>query len=282
MASPSTPKTMSSRLLTMKFMQRAAASNPSSSPPTPSTVASNDSNKRRKVSHDTTPQPNVDTLVNQAAVRAAIAEEEKKAERAKLKRAEELGDAHWVLDIPQQPHEHAAQSRMKVVRVGLAQIDSMDSEDSESESADATHSSIPAIRRFNMNKKKAKKTKVPKKSEHSNESSSDSNLDASYLSSSSSSDDDDEISGPQPLDSQSSPRRATKGKLTDEKSKATQLAEKRRKKDVKLNSPKGGMTSISAGGAPPPRQFVNLTCYNCGQAGHKSIDCKSPRKRWAR
>ncbi|KAI1819295.1 hypothetical protein F4861DRAFT_150368 [Xylaria intraflava] len=285
MATPGTPKTMSSRLLTMKFMQRAAASNstPSSAPSTP---ASNDSSKRRKISHSTTPQPNVDTLVNQAAVRAAIAEEEKKVEHAKLKRAEELGDAHWVLDIPQQPQAHATQSPMKVVQVGFAQIDSMDAAEDD-ESPDDSYYTTPAIRRYNMDKKKVKdKNKTPKESRHSSsESGSDSDSDVSSSSESSSS--SDEIAGPQqfgsdspnPSTTQLPTRKAREGKLSKEQRKAAEFAEKRRRKEVKLNNPKGGITSISAGGGPSPRSLMSLTCYRCGQPGHKSLDCKTRGKR---
>lgn len=154
MASTGTPKTMSSRLLTMKFMQRAAASTPSS---TPSTPPSNDqSNKRRKVSHIATPQENVDTLVNYAAIQAAIAEEEKKVESALLKRAEELGDAHWVLHVPPQAKGHTAQAPLNVIQVGFAQIDSFDNPGNESDPAGASHDSVPALRRYNMDKKKVR------------------------------------------------------------------------------------------------------------------------------
>jgi len=155
MASPGTPKTMSSRLLTMKFMQRAAASTPSSS--TPSTPASNDqSNKRRKVSHNAEPQQDVDMLVNQAAIKAAIAEEEKKVENALLKRAEELGDAHWVLQIPAQDKNRTVHTPLNVVQVGFAQIDSSDAMGDDTGSAGPSYHSVPALRRYNMEKKKVR------------------------------------------------------------------------------------------------------------------------------
>lgn len=160
MASSSTPKTMSSRLLTMKFMQRAAAASPSSpSSPTPSTPLPNDqSNKRRKVAHDAAPQQNVEALVNQAAIQAAIAEEEKKVEHALLKRAEELGDARWVLDISGQAKDRTAQTPLNVIQVGFAQIDSFDAVGNETGSPDIPHHSVPALRRYNMDKKKVRST----------------------------------------------------------------------------------------------------------------------------
>lgn len=134
----------------MKFMQRAAASSGSSS--TPSTPPSNDpSSKRRKVAHDPTPPQNVDALVNQAAIQAAIAEEERKVESALLKRAEELGDARWVLDVPQQATGRTTKTPLNIIPVGFAQIDSFDAVDDE---AGSLHDSVPALRRYNMDKKK--------------------------------------------------------------------------------------------------------------------------------
>ncbi|KAI0858879.1 hypothetical protein F4860DRAFT_282827 [Xylaria cubensis] len=281
MASPGTPKTMSSRLLTMKFMQRAAASTPS----TPSTPPSNDqSNKRRKVSHNTTPQENVDTLVNQAAIQAAIAEEEKKVESALLKRAEELGDAHWVLDVPPQAGGHTVRTPLNVIQVGFAQIDSSDILGNESDPAGTLHESVPALRRYNMDKKKTTKKTSKNSSDSDSESGSGSDSDSDSDSDISSS---EETSGRQSFGSksrvtstiQSSARKIPKSKKSTEQLKAMQLAEKRRRKEVKLNNPKGGIISISSGGGPSPRPSVSFTCFKCGQRGHKAIECKTPGNR---
>ncbi|KAI1429245.1 hypothetical protein F5Y12DRAFT_474282 [Xylaria sp. FL1777] len=278
MATPGTPKTMSSRLLTMKFMQRAAASSPASAPNTP---PSNDqSNKRRKVAHNTTSHQNVDTLVNQAAIQAAIAEEEKKVESALLKRAEELGDARWVLDVPEQAKGHTAQPLLNVVQVGFAQIDSFDAAENDADTAGTLHGSIPALRRYNMDKRKIPKKPKNNSSESSSESESDSDSDDSQS---------EEPSGRQSFGTnsrtssttQSKSRPIPKSKKSAEQLKAMQFAEKRRKKEVNLNSPKGGITSISSGGGPSPRP-VSLTCFKCGQPGHRAIDCKKPGNRQAR
>ncbi|KAI0448941.1 hypothetical protein F5B21DRAFT_78347 [Xylaria acuta] len=280
MASSGTPKTMSSRLLTMKFMQRAAASTPSS----PSTPPSDDkSNKRRKVSHNAPSQENVDTLVNQAAIQAAIAEEEKKVESALLKRAEELGDAHWVLDVPPQAKGHTARTPLNVIQVGFAQIDSSDTLGSESDPAGTPHDSVPAFRRYNMDKKKIAKKTHKNSSGSSSESESDSDSDSDISSS-------EETSGRQLFGSnprststtQSPNRKIPKGNKNTEKLKAMQFTEKRRRKEVKLNKPKGGITSISSGGGPSPRQSVSFTCFKCGQPGHRAIDCKNPGNRQTR
>ncbi|KAI0971629.1 hypothetical protein F4678DRAFT_460993 [Xylaria arbuscula] len=276
MASPGTPKTMSSRLLTMKFMQRAAASSSVSTPSTP--PSSDQSNKRRKVAHDTPSNENVDTLVNQAAIQAAIAEEEKKVESALLKRAEELGDARWVLEVPEQTKGYTTRSPLNVVQVGFAQIDSFDPVENETNTAETF--SAPALRRYNMDEKKR-----PRKSQVS---SSEPNSDSETRSDSDSDDSSsDGAHGRQSFGSkqrtnsttQSASRPTQKRKKSAEQLKAMQFAEKRRKKEVKLNNPKGGISSISSGGAPSPRQPVGLSCFRCGQPGHKAVECKTPGNR---
>ncbi|KAI1180125.1 hypothetical protein F4777DRAFT_362489 [Nemania sp. FL0916] len=280
MASQSTPKTMSSRLLTMKFMQRAAAASPSSS--APSTPPSNDqSNKRRKVSHNSTPQHEVDMLVNQAAIAAAITEEEKKVESALLKRAEELGDARWVLDVQQHTRSHPAQTPLNVVQVGFAHIDSSDTMENEIDPAMASHESAPAFRRYNMDKKKTTK----KSHKTSSEESSDSDFESGSDTSSSEGDTGRRSFGSTPRTpstAQSTTRKALNGKKSAETLKAKQFAEKRRKKEVKLNNPNGGMTSISSAGGPSFRQATTLTCFKCGQPGHKAMDCKKLGNRQTR
>nr|KMM67443.1 hypothetical protein CPAG_03777 [Coccidioides posadasii RMSCC 3488] len=93
-----TEKTMSSRLLTMKFMQRAAAS--SGGPATPSSQTST-------VDAETsTPSPKRQKLSNNAsrsdmrAISAAIRAEEEKRAAAIAKQAAEAGETQWVLEFP--------------------------------------------------------------------------------------------------------------------------------------------------------------------------------------
>lgn len=154
MATPTPPKSMSSRLLTMKFMQRAAAS-----APTPTSPSNEDqSSKRRKVSHGTSADIGVDSLVDQQAIQAAIDEGEKKREEALVKHAADSGDARWVLDVP--PNVPGlggnAQTPLNVVQVGYAQIDSVDASDQD---ADSLGTSQP-FRRYNMKDKKKDKVRL--------------------------------------------------------------------------------------------------------------------------
>ncbi|KAI8963908.1 hypothetical protein F5Y11DRAFT_345984 [Daldinia sp. FL1419] len=283
MATPTPTKSMSSRLLTMKFMQRAAASPSSPTPAAPN--LDEKSSKRRKVSHSSAKHDNTDSLahIDQAAVQAAIADGERKRQEALVQHAAELGDAHWVLDVPEPTtsSNRGIQTPMNIVQVGFAQIDShIDSPDAagsdDFDSTDALHTRTPVIRRYNMDNKK-----VPKDSE----SESDGSSSGSDSDDSSEDDRQGRNSYGQKSDIRSgSSRPALKNKRSAEQFKAKQFAEKRRKKEVKLNSTKtssasGGPLSISSGGGTSQRQPVDITCHHCGRQGHKAVQCKNTPKR---
>ncbi|KAI1417570.1 hypothetical protein F5Y13DRAFT_59900 [Hypoxylon sp. FL1857] len=284
MATPTPPKSMSSRLLTMKFMQRAVAS-PSSSPTTPN--SDEQASKRRKVSHDPTKRELRDSLpqIDQTAVQAAIAEEERKRQEALIQHAAELGDARWVLDVPDKPTEpgRVVQTPLNVVQVGFAQIDShIDPSDAagldDAESTDTLHTRTPLVRRYNMGSRQATKDSESA----SDDSNSDSDSDASPQKNR-----PGRHSYGQRSESRSGPSRPVfNSKKSAEWAKAKQLAESRRKKEVKLNSPRtpasGGPLSISSGGGTSLRQPTNFTCHRCGKPGHKAAECKNPPKRAAR
>ncbi|KAI0179965.1 hypothetical protein GGR52DRAFT_221354 [Hypoxylon sp. FL1284] len=294
MATPTPPKSMSSRLLTMKFMQRAAAS-PSASSPTnadPDEQASNRS-KRRKVAHKSSAAGSKEPVaqINQAAVRAAIAEEERKRQEALVQHAAELGDARWVLDMPNKPTNlnHTIQAPMNVVQVGFAQIDSpndaSDAAGLDAESTDISHTRSPMVRRYNMDKKKMPKKSMPKNSDSENDTSDSEASSESDSDASSQEQKPGRSSRSQKSHAQAdSPRPALRNKRSAEQIKAKQFAEKRRKKEVKLNSPKppsnsGGLLSISSGGSTPSRPTV--TCFSCNKPGHRSTECPSSTRRSA-
>ncbi|KAM5458556.1 hypothetical protein MaudCBS49596_000471 [Microsporum audouinii] len=110
----SQPKGMSSRLLTMKFMQRAAASGVSSSsspvqtpPDSPSSRkrvddTSSPSSKRRKISGDSPSQKAVAPANNSdmKAISAAIQAEDNKRSAAIARQAADAGETQWVLEYP--------------------------------------------------------------------------------------------------------------------------------------------------------------------------------------
>ncbi|KAJ5980999.1 hypothetical protein N7481_008297 [Penicillium waksmanii] len=117
-ASPGTAakngKTMSSRLLTMKFMQRAAATAAANETQTPGSDDNSHIPKRQRLSTEPsspgTPQAELD------AIAAALKAEEKKRRDAVMRQAAEAGESEWVLDIPAanvsptQPYAVAADS----------------------------------------------------------------------------------------------------------------------------------------------------------------------------
>lgn len=149
MATQAPPKGMSSRLLTMKFMQRAAAS-PHSSPATAG--SEEQSAKRRKVSHSSSPQTGLASSVDRTAVQAALDEEERKRQEALSQHAAELGDARWILNVKDDRSlsTNRADAPLNVVRVGFAQIDSGDDPANQSGLSDTPGTRAQTIRRYNM------------------------------------------------------------------------------------------------------------------------------------
>ncbi len=132
----SAPKSMSSRLLTMKFMQRAAASSPTNvSPSSPDLPSA----KRRKTDSDASPsRTQVHSFADRTAVKAALADEEAKRQAALEKQAAESGDTRWVLDFEDQRHTSIPPIvTLRVIEAGFAHLDTSPSQhvsiDSDSE-----------------------------------------------------------------------------------------------------------------------------------------------------
>jgi len=164
MGKQSTPKSMSSRLMTMKFMQRGAAAAAAaaaasgtpeaSSPATP--ISEDGSAKRRKFAHIPSAASSPTPLYDQTAIQAALEEEEKKRQVAIKKRAAELGDSHWVLEGAAAQPGKGSRPLLNVVQVGFAQIDYPGASGGVDDPFDS--GSVPAqtqFRRFNMKKSKA-------------------------------------------------------------------------------------------------------------------------------
>ncbi|KAL4864509.1 hypothetical protein BDV12DRAFT_10386 [Aspergillus spectabilis] len=100
--SPSGPKpekNMSSRLLTMKFMQRAAATaaTKGSSQPESKSESKESTPKKRRVSGG--PQSPGTPSSDLEAISAALAEEEARRRDAVSRQAAEAGETEWVLDF---------------------------------------------------------------------------------------------------------------------------------------------------------------------------------------
>ncbi|KAF4163104.1 hypothetical protein CNMCM6936_001241 [Aspergillus lentulus] len=108
-------KTMSSRLLTMKFMQRAAATAASKETPQTSSAAESTTStpKRPRLSSEGISQsPGATPSSDLEAISAALAAEEEKRREAIARQAADAGETEWVLDYSgaeDTANEYAAQ-----------------------------------------------------------------------------------------------------------------------------------------------------------------------------
>ncbi|KAF2816312.1 uncharacterized protein BDZ99DRAFT_566154 [Mytilinidion resinicola] len=269
MSTSKEPKIMSSRLLTMKFMQRSTVKNSSPTSSTgPSTPISNGPHaKRQRLSSGSyTPTPSSDYV----AMQAALAAEEAKRSEAVERQAAEVGETRWVLSFRD---DQAARGKvqMRVVQAGFAEIDGQGDEESSDE-----ESGFGAGGRMRFGK--GKKAQVTNSSADKEESS-----------------DSDEKSDPLDSDPDGDPtdalirsaqaRADRKAKKQAAKAEAVKMAEARRRKEVNLNQNKGRGIS-SGGGLSMANTARGVTCHGCGQEGHMMRDCpkntrrRIPEERW--
>ncbi|OHE92791.1 hypothetical protein CORC01_11941 [Colletotrichum orchidophilum] len=283
---PETPpgRGISSRLLTMKFMQRAAASDsaPEPSPEEPSS-------KRRKFQNS--PLSGDFHSFDQTAVQAALKQQEAKRLSALEASRAELADTHWVLDGSWGKSTETENAPPNIVYVGYADIDVADGEE------EATATAQVGRMKIGSNKKKviknAKETPKKTKNESSDSDGSSESADDSSDDSADDDDDDDEASSSSDEEvSMKTPPKAVKGlasggqgrtrvnlqaKKSSESMKAKEFREKRKKKEVKLNqlaSISGGATGGFSGAGKPSAPF---NCHNCSKPGHKAAECPQRR-----
>ncbi|KAN0095397.1 hypothetical protein V8E51_016108 [Hyaloscypha variabilis] len=268
---PTPPKSMSSRLLTMKFMQRAAASSPttSASPDEPSP-------KRRKTdSNISTPSKiNVDSLADRTAVQAALASEEAKRQAALEKQAADAGDTRWVLSFEDQRLLAASSPLgLRIVQAGFANIDSSQSEIRIEEDGLEDKPVMVGRRSFGRFNKALEKQQDPSLEETSESGSEDDDEDNDSSEGSSSEADDptSDLIKASRREAAERAREERRFKKRAEKAEVEEIARKRRKNDVNLN----GLTSLSGRQERPIPPDVK--CFNCG-GNHFKKDCKE-RKR---
>ncbi|EGS20803.1 uncharacterized protein CTHT_0026410 [Thermochaetoides thermophila DSM 1495] len=269
MPKQATPKTtISSRLMTMKFMQRAAAAaataSDASSPATPQSDGG--TAKRRKVAHTPSDAGSPATLLfDQQAIKAVLEEEEKKRQAAIEKRAAELGDSHWVLEETPALPKRSARPMLNVIQVSFAQIDKAASSGADDDDDPFVLGDVPAETRI-------------RRSDNSDSDSDSDSEDGSDTPRSATDDRDQTDRGRQDAVANSGskrPRTSLSLRREEERKRAQQFAIKRRKKEVKMNQP----TSISAAGALGfQRSSTGISCHGCGKPGHKVAECPS-RKR---
>lgn len=243
----------------MKFMQRAAASASSAGSPESETHSA----KKRKLGHSH-PEGRVDLNIDQAAIKAALEDQESKRLAALDKHVG--GDTRWVLKNSWAGPKAAgtAKAPLNIVYVGYGDIDS------SNESGD--NEDAPAQGRMSTrNFRKSSKTENEKRPEDdSDDSSDDDESDASDENTpgrkrKSSSD------GRQSQSPSSRSRSRSRSRQSQEITKAKEFRDKRKKKEVKLSK----ITSISSGGGNQfsPSSNKTMTCYKCKQPGHRAVDC---------
>ncbi|KAJ0161342.1 hypothetical protein CTA2_6374 [Colletotrichum tanaceti] len=284
---PETPpgRGISSRLLTMKFMQRAANSGsaPESSPDEPSS-------KRRKFQNS--PLTGDFHSFDQAAVQAALKQQEAQRLAALEASRGELADTHWILNGSWGNPTATEDAPPNIVYVGYADIDGANRK-KKSKGA-ARH----GRKKVGGNKKKTAKETVTKSATKDESDPGDSSVPSDSDDSDSSdgfSNEHDELDADPPSGDEAStpkPVEPVKGlasggqgrtrvnlqpKKSTESMKAKEFREKRKKKEVKLNklaSISGGASSISGAG----KSNAPFNCHNCGKPGHKAADCSDRRR----
>ncbi|KAI5250544.1 hypothetical protein E4T42_04953 [Aureobasidium subglaciale] len=263
-------KNMSSRLLNMKFMQRASAS--ASTPSTPTTPDGTRPSKRQRTEAAVSP----DVRAFQEA--AAVEEAKKNAfiERA----AAEAGETKWVLSVSDEKHKKPASS-LRIVEAGYGAIDSgapiPESGDDEDEGQSAGMAGRRSFGRFN---------KAVERQHNPDMSSSDSEHDSDAESESESEDDEDLDEAELLLKAE---RKEAAAKLRSERkaqrkadeAKTKQMAERRRSRDINLNKV-GGVSNAAIRGKQAA--VANMACHTCGQKGHLQKECpeKGQRKGYKR
>ncbi|KAL2752670.1 hypothetical protein ACRALDRAFT_1077840 [Sodiomyces alcalophilus JCM 7366] len=237
----------------MKFMQRAAAAESAASTP----ASDSSSTKRRRV--DNSPLTGEFHSFDEAAIEAALKQQEAMRQAALVKHKADLADTQWVLDNSWvRSKTMAAQPRRDIEYVSFAQIDALDGQEDQP----------PVGRRIVGNYKTADQEKA----------------DDQDSSSDSSSSDDDSPKRPRERAHGTSRRQnATSPRQSQEAKNAQAFRDKRKQRLVNLNKSISGASSIksisSGGGTGGFSRGSNFTCHNCGEQGHKMAECPSKRQR---
>ncbi|KAK6415366.1 hypothetical protein LTR95_017594 [Oleoguttula sp. CCFEE 5521] len=270
MATPDKPgaKMMSSRLATMKFMQRANPS-PPSTPGTPEEPSA----KRQRLSNGSANASPASTPTHQdRAVQAAQAREEQIRQAVLEREGTAKGDTRWYLSV-QQIAKPAVESPLRIVSAGYSALDAGSARKAEDEEGDTVVQ--PKIVHGRMNFGFSRR---PVK------------VDDEELSSASESNDEDDDESDDPSGAKALIRQAQreagdraraerKAQKKAEAAGSARLAELRRNKAVDLNR----VTSISGTGAPSSKSNAAMECFKCGKKGHAKRECpqlqQSGRKR---
>ncbi|KAF2203786.1 hypothetical protein GQ43DRAFT_438515 [Delitschia confertaspora ATCC 74209] len=231
------PKQMSSRLATMKFMQRSVANKVATPPATPEGRSS------KRVRLSTGGESSPATPSDHEVIQAALAAEEQKRQDALEKQAAAAGETKWVLSFKDPDEVHKKPTPMRVVTAGFAVLDADETDESEEDPGPVGRMTFGKV---------AKPSAKP-----SAQSDSDSESDSSEED-----EDSDDPAG------QLIRQEARKAKKASKREAQTPVSKAKNRYEVDLDQ----ITTISGSGGssnkrPPP------TCYNCRKIGHMSKDC---------
>ncbi|KAK5166444.1 uncharacterized protein LTR77_007987 [Saxophila tyrrhenica] len=257
-------KEMSSRLATMKFMQRSTGS--PSSPRTPDQP----SGKRQRMSngsYNSTP-----ASTDAQRVEEAIATEERKRAEIAEREAAGRGETKWYLSFKEPPVSQQSESPLRIVSAGYSALDAAGRERSSEDEGeeDSVRRQMQGRRSFGKFNRKLEKQQKSYDAESSSSSESEDEDEEES--------DEDDPTGSAAMIAQSrreagdKARAERKAKRKAEQEEAEVMAGERRKKQIKLNS---NPQSISSGGGKLRAGGGNTdqACFKCGQKGHLKRDC---------
>ncbi|KAM0284833.1 hypothetical protein ACHAQH_001754 [Verticillium albo-atrum] len=266
---PETPPSrgISSRLLTMKFMQRAAATSETPTTPDEPSAKSGTTSSSKRRRFENSPLTGDFHSFDEAAIQAALKEQEATRQAALKLHKTELADTNWVIDGFASTTAAAPQV---VEYVGYSQIDAGGEEDT----TDRVQTGRKRIGNYKTREEKRAKE------EPSSEESSDS-------SDSSSDDGRDRRASKTSTPHRDGPRRQSSVHRRESAgaAKAKEFRDKRKSQKVNLNSVSsisgsarpGPITSISGGGGGTGSRPGQFSCHACGKTGHKAVDCPNKR-----
>ncbi|KAI9841130.1 MAG: hypothetical protein M1837_000974 [Sclerophora amabilis] len=261
---------MSSRLLSMKFMQRAAAAS-STAPESPQ---DGPSPKRKKLSDSSRNDSEI------ASVQLGIAADEVKRDKALQRQAAEAGETRWVLSfkdgLGRNPPDVKTHPSRQVVTASYASIDGLPSKravETVEEEQGPRKTSNAGRRSFGRFNRRLEKTQQNAEGATSSEEDdiSNSDLESHDEDSDAAEDDASALIRASRKEASQKARADRKAARRAEKATAARLAEARRNKTVKLNK----LSSISGTGGGEKNNAANIQCYNCGAKGHIAKDCSA-------
>ncbi|UPX19970.1 uncharacterized protein EKO05_0010218 [Ascochyta rabiei] len=247
--SGNTPKSMSNRLMTMKFMQRSAAKNVASA--SSPTTANGPASKKVRLSHGGS------AAADQQILQSALAEEAKRQQEAVDKAAQYTGETKWVLSY-KDPLEGKRGEGLHVRQAGFAELDAEDGEDDDDDDEPAQ----PIRKQYGGGVKKAEKPVFE-------------NAEGSEGETEPSSEDDYDSDDPT-------------AELIRETKRDMSTKKRESRKSLGDASPRGAprpvdedahldrLTSLSGGRKPGGRDMSSMECFKCGQKGHAKADCPNP------